>query len=155
MKRGGGVRVVAVNRKASHRFELGDRFEAGLVLTGTEVKSLREGRGSISEAFVRIRKGEAYLVGANIPAYEAGGVFNHDPERPRKLLLHKRELRRLAGAVSRKGLTIVPLKLYFKRGWAKLEIALAKGMTLRDRREDIKRREARREMERLRKRGVK
>jgi SsrA-binding protein len=139
---------VADNRRARHEYELLERVEAGLVLQGTEVKALREGRATIQRAFADVRGDEIWLVGANIAAYEKGGTANHDPERDRKLLLHRREIDRLRSSVQEKGLTLVPTRLYFKDGRAKVEIALARGKELRDKRRDIATREADRQIER-------
>lgn len=141
-------RVVARNPRARHEYELLEKWEAGLVLTGTEVKALRVGRASLVGAFARVRRGEVWLEALHIPPYEAGNRFNHDPLRSRKLLLHRREIRRLIGAVERKGLTLVPLELYFRGRTAKVLIALGRGKRAHDRREDIKRRDAEREMAR-------
>jgi SsrA-binding protein len=143
-----GEQLVVDNRRARHDYHLLDRVEAGLVLTGTEVKSLREGRASLQQAYADIRDGEAWLVGAHISVYEQGNVANHDPDRDRKLLLHKKELSSLAGTVAQRGLTLVPTKLYFKDGRAKVELALARGKEQRDKRRDIARREADRDMQR-------
>jgi len=144
-------KVVADNRKARYHYEIGETFEAGLMLTGTEVKSLRSGKSTIAESYAHVdRQGEAWLVNANIPEYLAGNRFNHAPKRPRKLLLRKRQIARLAQAVERDGMTIVPLKLYFNaRGRAKLEIALARGKKLHDKREVEKKRDWSREKGRL------
>jgi SsrA-binding protein len=139
---------VADNRRARHEFELLERVEAGIVLQGTEVKALREGRATIQRAFADVRGNEIWLVGANIAAYDKGGFANHDPERDRKLLLHRREIDRLRGRVQEKGLTLVPTRLYFKDGRAKVELALARGKELRDKRRDIAKREADRQIER-------
>jgi SsrA-binding protein len=143
-----GEKLVADNRRARHEYELLERVEAGLVLQGTEVKALREGRATIQRAFADVRGNEIWLVGANIAAYDKGGFANHDPERDRKLLLHRREIDRLRGSVAEKGLTLVPTRLYFKDGRAKVEIALARGKELRDKRRDISKREADRQIER-------
>jgi SsrA-binding protein len=143
-----GERLIVDNRRARHDYHLLDRVEAGLVLTGTEVKSLREGRASLQQAYADIRDGEAWLVGAHISVYEQGNIANHDPDRDRKLLLHKKELSSLAGKVAQRGLTLVPTKLYFKDGRAKVELALARGKEQRDKRRDIAKREADRQMER-------
>jgi SsrA-binding protein len=143
-----GEKLVADNRRARHEYELLERFEAGIVLQGTEVKALREGRATIQRAFADVRGNEIWLVGANIAAYEKGGFANHDPERDRKLLLHRREIDRLRGSVAEKGLTLVPTRLYFKDGRAKIEIAVARGKELRDKRRDISKREADRQIER-------
>jgi SsrA-binding protein len=141
-------KIVAQNRKARHEFHIEEVFEAGLVLTGTEVKSLRLGKGSIVEAYVQAAGGELWLTGCHIPPYEQGNIHNVDPVRRRKLLLHKREIEKLAGAVSRKGYTIVPLQIYFKNGRAKIEIGLAKGKKLYDKRQDIKERDQKRDIDR-------
>jgi SsrA-binding protein len=143
-----GEKLVADNRRARHEYELLERVEAGIVLQGTEVKALREGRATIQRAFADVRGNEMWLVGANIAAYDKGGFANHDPERDRKLLLHRREIDRLRGSVSEKGLTLVPTRLYFKDGRAKVEIALARGKELRDKRRDLSKREADRQIER-------
>ena len=148
MARRQGEKLVADNRRARHEFELLERIEAGLVLQGTEVKALREGRATIERAFADVRGNEIWLVGANIAAYDKGGFANHDPERDRKLLLHRREIDRLRGRVQERGLTLVPTRLYFKGGRAKVELALARGKELRDKRRDIAKREADRQIER-------
>jgi SsrA-binding protein len=140
-----GDELIADNRKAHHDFHLLETFEAGLALTGTEVKAMREGRANLRDSYCRIQNGEAYLLGAHVGQYSHGGSASHDPLRPRKLLLHQEELRKLLGKTSEKGLTIVPVRMYFKRGRAKLAIALAKGKKTYDKRETIKRREAERE----------
>lgn len=144
-------KIVADNRKARYHYEIGEAFEAGLVLTGTEVKSLRTGRSTIAESYASVdSKGELWLVNANIPEYLAGNRFNHEPKRHRKLLLKQREIAKLAQGVQREGMTIVPLKLYFNdRGRAKIEIALAKGKQLHDKRETEKKRDWDREKGRL------
>jgi SsrA-binding protein len=142
------TRPVASNRKAFHDYFIEDRAEAGLVLTGTEVKSLREGRAQLKDSYVHFRGGEAYLVGAHISPYGAGSWTNHLPERDRKLLLHRRELDRWAGAVATRGVSCVPLSLYFKGSRAKAEIALVKGKKLHDKRHAIRDRELRREADR-------
>jgi len=143
-----GTKLIAENRRARHEYHLLERFEAGLVLTGTEVKSLRDGKAILQRAFGDLRDGELYLVGAHIPEYTQGNVQNHDPDRERKLLLHRRELDRLAGQVHEKGLTLVPTRLYWKDGRAKVELALARGKDVRDKRRDIADRDARRQIER-------
>jgi SsrA-binding protein len=143
-------KVVADNRKARFNYELGEHFEAGVALTGSEVKSLRAGKATIAESYADARGGEIWLVNSNIPEYLQAHRFNHAPKRPRKLLLHKRQIERLAGAVEREGMTIVPLKLYFnEKGRAKVEIALARGKKLHDKRETLKRRSWERERGRL------
>ena len=144
------MKSISVNKRARFRYQLLDRFEAGLVLSGTEVKSLRGGRASIAESFGQVRGNEAYLCDMDIPPYEAGNIHNHERKRAIKLLLHKRELKKLTSAVSQKGFTLVPLSIYFKRGWAKVELALAKGKSAYDKREGIKKREAARDMDRAR-----
>ena len=148
MARPSGEKLIADNRRARHEFELLERIEAGLVLQGTEVKALREGRATIQRAFADVRGDELWLVGANIAAYDKGGFANHDPERDRKLLLHRREIDRLRSRVQEKGLTLVPTRLYFKDGRAKVELALARGKELRDKRRDLASREADRQIER-------
>jgi SsrA-binding protein len=143
-------KLVADNRKARFNYEIGETFEAGIVLTGSEVKSLRAGRATIAESYADARAGEIWLINSNIPEYQQAGRFNHAPKRPRKLLLHQRQINRLAGAVEREGMTVVPLKLYFnEKGRAKVEIALAKGKKLHDKRETLKRRSWERERGRL------
>lgn len=136
------------NRKAWHRFEVLDRLECGLALTGTEVKSLRAGQASLDEAFARITGGEVWLLGLHIALYSHGHGRNHDPLRPRKLLLHRREIARLGPKVTQKGLTLVPLEIYFnQRGLAKVELALARGKAQPDKRQDLKKREHQRDMD--------
>lgn len=147
-KESSGIKAVASNRKAFHDYFIEDRAEAGLVLTGTEVKSLRAGRAQLKDSYVQFREGEAYLVGAHISPYGAGSWTNHLPERERKLLLHRRELDRWAGAVATRGVSCVPLSLYFKGSRAKAEIALVKGKKLHDKRDSIRDRELRREADR-------
>jgi SsrA-binding protein len=144
----GGTKLIADNRRARHEYHLLERFEAGLVLTGTEVKSLREGRVTLQRAFGDVRGGEIFLVGAHIPEYAQGNIANHDPDRDRKLLLHRREMSSLIGKVQERGLTLVPTRLYWKNGRAKVELALARGKEQRDKRRDIAERDARRQMER-------
>ena len=141
-------KVVAVNRRAFHDYRILETIEAGLALTGTEIKSLRGGHVSLKEGYVRPEGGEMWLEGVTIPPYEAGGIYNHDPTRRRKLLIHRTQIEVLVGQVSAKGYTLVPLKLYFKKGWAKIEIGLATGKKLYDKRQSIKEREADREVER-------
>jgi SsrA-binding protein len=141
---------VATNRQASYRYNLLERFEAGLVLTGTEVKSLREGKAQIKDAYATVRDGEVWLIGVYIPPYGAAARDNHDPERPRKLLLHKSEIERIMGSTQERGLTLVPTRLYFAgaRSKAKVEIALAKGKDLYDKRQAIRTRDTQREVQR-------
>jgi SsrA-binding protein len=148
LARRAGTKVVAENRRARHDFHLLERLEAGIALTGTEVKSLREGRATLQGAFGEVREGEVWLVGAHIGEYAQGNVANHEPERDRKLLLHRREISSLIGKVSERGLTLVPTRLYFKDGRAKVELALARGKEARDKRRDIAEREAKRQIER-------
>ena len=137
--------VVARNRKARHDYHILDTWEVGLVLTGSEIKSVRAGKVSLKGAFGVVRGGELWLEGMNIAAYESGGYANHEPERPRKLLMHRRELRRLIGSVEQKGLTLIPLDIHLSDGWAKATLALAQGKKRHDKREDLKRRQAERE----------
>jgi SsrA-binding protein len=139
---------IASNRKAFHEYFIEDRTEAGLVLTGTEVKSLRDGRAQLKDSYVQFRDGEAFLVGAHISPYGSGSWTNHAPERDRKLLLHRRELDRWSGAVATRGVTCVPLSLYFKGSRAKAEIALVKGKKLHDKRDAIRDRDLKREADR-------
>jgi SsrA-binding protein len=140
-----GELLIADNRKARHDFHLLEEFEAGLVLRGTEVKAMREGRANLRDSYCRVEGGEAFLLGAHVGQYSHGGYASHDPVRPRKLLLHQNELSKLLGKTTERGMTIVPLRMYFKNGRAKLLIALAKGKKTYDKRETIKRREAERE----------
>jgi SsrA-binding protein len=143
-------KVAADNRKARFNFEIGETFEAGIALTGTEVKSLRGGRATIAESYAGEKNGEIYLVNAYIPEYLQANQFNHETKRPRKLLLHRKQVNKLIGAVQREGMTIVPLKIYFNdRGRAKVEIALARGKKLHDKRETEKQRDWGREKARL------
>ena len=141
------MKLVANNKKAYHDFFIEEKYEAGLVLHGTEVKSLRMGKCSIKEAFIRIENGEVYIYGMHISPYEKGNIFNKDPLRVRKLLLHRQEIRKLIGNSSEKGYTIVPLQVYFKDGRAKIEICLAKGKKLYDKRQDIAKKDQKREAE--------
>jgi SsrA-binding protein len=140
--------TVAVNRKARHDYDISDTIEAGLVLTGTEIKSVRAGQVNLSDAYARVEKGEAWLINAHIAPFERGNRYNHEPRRERKLLLHRREIDQLMGRAQAKGLTIVPLRLYLSRGRAKVELGLARGKQLHDRRRDIAARDTRRELER-------
>lgn len=136
------------NRRASHDYELLERFEAGLELTGSEVKSLRQGGGSIAEAYVRVQNGQAFVEGMNIPVYQEASYNNHEPTRRRRLLLNKREIEELTKGLDRKGLTVVPTSLYFKGGWAKLEVALARGRKQHDKRRADAQKDAKREIDR-------
>lgn len=145
---GDRFRDVARNRRALHEYEIVERLEAGIVLQGTEVKGLRERGATITDAYVQIRGGEAWLVGAHISEYDNAGYGGHDPRQTRKLLLHRREIERLASDLAEKGLALVPLRLYFKDGRAKLELGLGRGKTLYDKRRTIAERDARREAER-------
>ena len=141
------LKLVANNKKAYHDYFIEEKYEAGLVLHGTEVKSLRMGKCSIKEAFIRIEKGEVYIYGMHISPYEKGNIFNKDPLRPKKLLLHKQQIRKLIGSSAEKGYTLVPLQVYFSNGRAKIEIGLAKGKKLYDKRQDIAKKDQRREAE--------
>ena len=141
------LKLVANNKKAYHDYFIEEEYEAGLVLCGTEVKSLREGKCSIKEAYVQISEGEAFITGMNISPYEHGNIFNRDPLRVRKLLLHKSEIRKLIGKSSEPGYTIMPLQVYFKNGYAKIQIGLARGKKLYDKRHDIAKRDVKREVE--------
>ena len=140
-------RIVATNRRARHDYEILETFEAGLVLRGTEVKSLRTGQVNFKDSYATVRGGEAWLLGCHISPYSHGTDANHDPERDRKLLLHGREIRRLVGKIAERGLTVVPLKMYFKSGRAKIEIGLARGKKLHDKRATLRDRQTRREMD--------
>ena len=148
MPREKGRKLIAQNKKARHDYAIEDVYEAGLVLTGTEVKALREGRANLTDAFGIIKDGEVFLLNLHVGHYGLGNVHNHEPTRTRKLLLHRREIRRLIGAVERQGLTLVPLDLYFKGGRVKTRLALVRGKQQHDKREDIKRRDAQREIAR-------
>jgi SsrA-binding protein len=143
-----GIKVITRNKRAFHEYEIHDTLECGLVLTGTEVKSLREGSGSLEDAYAKIDDGEVWLIGCDIPEYAMGNRMNHKPKRPRKLLLHRREIGKFAGKASERGFTLVPLKLYFKEGRAKVELAVARGKQLHDKRESKKKADAQREIRR-------
>ncbi len=143
-----GDKVIATNRKAYHNFSILETYEAGLVLRGTEVKSLREAQVNFKDCYAAIDNGEAWLIGCHITPYHHGSDANHDPERKRKLLLHRREIGRLLGKVAERGLTLVPLRLYFKEGRAKVELGLARGKKLHDKRDAIRERDERRELAR-------
>ena len=146
--------MIAENRRARHEYHLLERFEAGIVLTGTEVKSLRDGRADLARAYADVRDGELWLIGAHIDEYTQGNIANHDPDRDRKLLLHRREIESLTGKIKERGFTLVPTRIYFKDGRAKVELALARGKEVRDKRRDIAKRDADRQIERaLRGRG--
>lgn len=148
-----GRRTVATNRKARHEYDILETFEAGIVLKGPEVKSLRDGRASFQDAFARVERGEVWLEGVHVSPYEQANRFNVDPVRPRKLLMHREEIRRLVGKVEEKGLTLIPLQIYFSRGHAKVTLALARGRKLHDKREALRRREQEREARRAVRRG--
>jgi SsrA-binding protein len=144
-----GEKTVALNRRARHEFSIDDTFEAGIVLTGTEIKSIRAGKVNLADAYARIERDEAWLIGAHIPPFEQGNRYNHEPKRVRKLLLRRSEIDELLGKTQSKGLTIVPLRLYLNdRGRAKIELGLARGKQLHDRRRDIADRDARRDVAR-------
>lgn len=143
-----GTKAIAENRRARYDYELLDRFEAGVVLTGTEVKSLREGRVTLAHSFADVRGNEVFLVGAEIATYDQGNIANHDPTRDRKLLLHRGEIATLIGKVREKGQTLVPTRLYFKDGRVKIELALARGKEKGDKRRDISERDAKRQIDR-------
>ncbi len=146
------VKTVATNRKAYHNYHIGESLEAGIALTGTEIKSIREGRVSLGDAYVRPENGELWLLNAHIARYEAGSYMSHEPNRPRRLLLHRKQIENFTGQLAEKGLTLVPTKLYLKDSRAKVAIALAKGKKLYDKRETITRREVEREIGRVVKR---
>jgi len=140
-------KIIAKNRKATHEYFIEETFEAGVVLSGTEVKSIRQGKVNIKESFASIDKGEAYINGMHISPYEQGNIYNKDPLRKRKLLLHKREIRKLIGYTSQQGYSLVPLKVYLKNGLVKIEISIAKGKKLYDKRHDIAKRDAQRRIQ--------
>ena len=142
------VKVVCRNKRAFHEYEISDSLECGLVLTGTEVKSLREGSSSLEDAYAKIDGGEVWLLGSDIPEYSMGNRMNHKPKRPRKLLLHRREIAKFAGKASQRGFTLVPLKIYFKGSHAKVELAVARGKQLHDKRQSQKKADAQREIRR-------
>ena len=142
-----GIKLIANNKKAFHDYFIEDTYEAGIALAGTEVKSLRLGKCSVKESFVRVENGEVYIYGMHISPYEKGNIFNKDPLRVRKLLLHKNEINKMMGKIAEKGYTLVPLQVYFKGSLAKIEIGLAKGKKLYDKRQDIAKKDQRREAE--------
>jgi len=148
------LKVVADNRRARHDFDILEVYEAGIELCGTEVKSMRMGRANLADAFARVEKGELWLYNCNISPYDHGNRFNHEPTRKRRLLMHRKEILKLKSKMQEKGLTLVPLKLFFKGNWAKLDLALAKGRQLYDKRESIAKKENKRQMERLLKRDA-
>jgi SsrA-binding protein len=143
-----GIKPICRNRRAFHEYEISDTLECGLVLTGTEVKSLREGAGSLEDAYAKIEDGELWLIGCDIPEYSMGNRMNHKPKRPRKLLLHRREIGKFAGKASQRGYTLVPLRMYFKNGRAKVEVAVARGKQQHDKRQSQKKADAQREIRR-------
>jgi SsrA-binding protein len=143
-----GIKVIARNKRAFHQYNVFDRLECGIALTGTEVKSLREGSASLEDAYAKIDQGEVWLLGSDIPEYAMGNRMNHKPKRPRKLLLHRREIVKFAGKASERGFTLVPLRLYFRRGRAKVELAIARGKQLHDKRETLKKADAQRDIRR-------
>jgi SsrA-binding protein len=143
-----GEQIICVNRQARHNYFIDEIYEAGLVLVGSEVKSLRDGKANLTDSYARVQKGEAFLVNTHISPYSGANQFNHEPKRTRKLLLHAREIERLTGKTKERGFTLIPLKLYFKNGRAKVELGLARGKKLYDKRETLKRKMAQREVER-------
>lgn len=143
-----GIKPVSRNKRAFHEYHISDTLECGIVLTGTEVKSLREGSCSLEDAYAKIEGGEVWLIGSDIPEYSMGNRLNHKPKRPRKLLLHRREIGKFAGKASQRGYTLVPLRLYFKNGRAKVELAVARGKQQHDKRQDLKKADADREIRR-------
>lgn len=143
-----GIKIVATNKQAHFQYEIVDRIEAGIVLQGTEVKSLRLGKVNFKDSYASIKDGEVFLYNMHISPYEQGNIFNHDPVRMRKLLLHKQEIKRLTGKVQERGMTLVPIKVYFKNGRAKVELGLGRGKKLHDKRKEIARRDAARDMQR-------
>lgn len=150
---GDGYKIVAENRQARFEYEILETFEAGIELVGTEVKSVRAGKANLRDGFALIRNGEVWLHNVHISPHDtASQYFNHDPRRTRKLLMHRQEIRKLIGKVEQQGLTLVPLKMYLKRGWAKISLALVRGKKLHDKREDLKQKQAKREMQRAMKR---
>ena len=150
-----GVKVVCRNKRARYDYELSERFEAGIELTGTEVKSLRLGKANLTDAYARVTDGEVWLINAHISSYPFAKYDNHEPERKRKLLMHKKEIRKLFGKTQERGLALIPLAIYFKQGWAKVDLALGKGKRSYDKRHTLKRKDAEREMERaIRRRDI-
>jgi SsrA-binding protein len=144
----GEVKVICRNKRAYHEYEILESLECGVALTGTEVKSLREGHASLEDAYAKLDEGEVWLIGCDVPEYAMGNRMNHKPKRPRKLLLHRREIDKFAGKATQKGFTLVPLKLYFKSGLAKVELAIARGKQLHDKRQASKKADAQREIRR-------
>jgi SsrA-binding protein len=143
-----GIKLICRNKRAFHEYNLFERLECGIVLTGTEVKSLREGSSSLEDAYAKVEKGEVWLLGSDIPEYSMAHRLNHKPKRPRKLLLHRREIAKFAGKASERGFTLVPLRLYFKQGRAKVELAVARGKQLHDKRQALKTADAKRDIRR-------
>ena len=143
-----GVKIICRNRRAFHEYLIEDTLECGIVLTGTEVKSLREGSGGLEDAYAKIEGDEVWLIGSDIPEYSMGNRMNHKPKRPRKLLMHRREIAKFAGKASQRGFTLVPLKMYFKNGRAKVELAVARGKQLHDKRQAAKKADAQKEIRR-------
>jgi SsrA-binding protein len=143
-----GHKNITRNKRAFHEYLIQDKLECGIALTGTEVKSLRAGHASLEDAYARLQDGEVWLIGCDIPEYEMGNVYNHKPKRPRKLLLHRREIAKFVGKASQRGFTLVPLRMYFKRGLAKVEIAIAKGKQTHDKRQALKDADAKRDIRR-------
>jgi SsrA-binding protein len=143
-----GIQPISRNKRAFHEYHILDTLECGLVLTGTEVKSLREGKCSLEDAYAKLEDGEVWLLGTDIPEYTYGNRLNHKPKRKRKLLLHRREIEKFAGKASQRGFTLVPLRMYFKQGRAKVELAVARGKQTHDKREDLKKADAQREIKR-------
>ena len=143
-----GIKIICRNRRAFHEYFIEDALECGIVLTGTEVKSLREGKGGIEDAYAKLEDGEVWLIGSDIPEYSMGNRMNHTPKRPRKLLMHRREIAKFAGKASQRGFTLVPLKMYFKKGRAKVELAVARGKQLYDKRQAAKKADAQKEIRR-------
>jgi SsrA-binding protein len=148
-----GEKLIVQNRRARHEYQVLDSFEAGIELRGTEVKSLRAGQITLKDSYADVQSGEMYLIGAHINPYEQGNIYNHDPERPRKLLMHKHEIERLSSQVAEKGLTLIPLRVYFKDGRAKVELGLCRGKQTHDKRATIRERDAKREMDKAVKRA--
>ena len=149
-----GIKIITTNRKARHEYHISDTLEAGIALVGTEVKSLREGRANLQDAFCTVMNEEMMLMQCHISPFKHGGHFNHESTRPRKLLLHKKEIKKYDAAIKQKGYTIIPLKLYFKSGKVKVEIGLAKGKKLYDKRADIADRDSKRKLDRVMKEGI-
>jgi SsrA-binding protein len=143
-----GIKIICQNRRAFHEYTISDRLECGIALTGTEVKSLREGRSSLDDAYAKVDQGEVWLIGSEIPEYSMAHRMNHKPKRPRKLLLHRREIDKFAGKASQRGFTLIPLRMYFKHGRAKVELGIARGKQLFDKREALKKADHERDMRR-------